>query len=232
MIASFGAPAAGAVFVPVNPLLKPEQVAFILRDCNVRVLVTSPERLALMKDALTECHDLRHVIVTDAVAGSASVGAMVSAPLALVNWSDLLASPPQPGHRVIDTDIVAILYTSGSTGKPKGVVLSHRNMVAGAKSVASYLENSSQDTLLAALPLITVLTLIWLYVEQQPEQKIANHAWYTFWYVLPTLPMFLAFPVLLPRLGFWPSLLACLIICLLCFALFALVLRRIGIQLF
>ena len=52
VMASFGAPAAGAVFVPINPLLKPEQVAFILRDCNVRVLVTSPERLALLKDVL------------------------------------------------------------------------------------------------------------------------------------------------------------------------------------
>lgn len=49
--------------------------------------------------------------------------------------------------------MAAILYTSGSTGHPKGVVLSHRNMVAGAKSVASYLENTSDDTLLAALPL-------------------------------------------------------------------------------
>jgi acyl-CoA ligase (AMP-forming) (exosortase A-associated) len=57
------------------------------------------------------------------------------------------------GWRVIDTDMTAILYTSGSTGKPKGVVLSHRNMVAGAKSVASYLENDARDTLLAALPL-------------------------------------------------------------------------------
>jgi acyl-CoA ligase (AMP-forming) (exosortase A-associated) len=49
--------------------------------------------------------------------------------------------------------MAAILYTSGSTGHPKGVVLSHRNMVAGAKSVASYLENNADDTLLAALPL-------------------------------------------------------------------------------
>src|SRR5664279_2867676 len=49
--------------------------------------------------------------------------------------------------------MAAILYTSGSTGKPKGVVLSHRNMVTGAKSVASYLENEPTDTLLAALPL-------------------------------------------------------------------------------
>ncbi|PIV32370.1 MAG: hypothetical protein COS34_13525 [Lysobacterales bacterium CG02_land_8_20_14_3_00_62_12] len=85
--------------------------------------------------------------------------------------------------------------------------------------------------LIAALPLVTVLTLIWLYLERQPPQKIANHAWYTFWYVLPTLPMFLAFPLLLPRLGFWPTLLASVVITLLCFGLFALLLRRFGIAL-
>ena len=45
--------------------------------------------------------------------------------------------------------------------------------------------------LVAALPLVTILTLIWLYVEKQPASKITQHAWYTFWYVLPTLPMFL-----------------------------------------
>jgi len=56
--------------------------------------------------------------------------------------------------------------------------------------------------LIAALPLVTVLTLIWLYLEKQPESKIANPAWYNFWYVIPTLPMFLAFPFLLKRLFF------------------------------
>ncbi len=85
--------------------------------------------------------------------------------------------------------------------------------------------------LIAALPLVTVLTLIWLHVEQQPTAKIANHAWYTFWYVLPTLPMFLAFPALLPRLGFWPTLGACTLITLGCFAAFALAVRRFGIVL-
>lgn len=151
VVASFGAPAAGGVFVPVNPLLKPEQVAFILQDCNVRVLVTSPERLMLLKDHLAQCHDLRHVVLTAAATGANT--ADNAAPLSVVEWHDLLASPVRAGHRVIDTDMVAILYTSGSTGRPKGVVLSHRNMVAGAKSVASYLENNGQDTLLAALPL-------------------------------------------------------------------------------
>jgi acyl-CoA ligase (AMP-forming) (exosortase A-associated) len=149
VVASFAAPAAGGVMVPMNPLLKPEQVVYIARDCNVRVLVTSPERLALLVPVLAECPDLRHVVVTDG-AGELPV---LPPGIGLHRWADLLAAPRRAGHRVIDTDLCAILYTSGSTGRPKGVVLSHRNMVAGAKSVASYLGNGPQDTLLAALPL-------------------------------------------------------------------------------
>jgi acyl-CoA ligase (AMP-forming) (exosortase A-associated) len=146
VIACFGAAAAGGVFVPLNPLLKPEQVGYILRDCNVRVLVTSPERLVSLSALLPECSDLRHVVVT---------GRPPRAPtgIELAGWSESVGAPRRPGHRVVDVDMAAILYTSGSTGKPKGVVLSHRNMVAGAKSVASYLENHADDTLLAALPL-------------------------------------------------------------------------------
>lgn len=149
VVASFGAPAAGGVMVPMNPLLKPEQVVYIAQDCNVRVLVTSPERLALLAPVLAQCPDLRHVVLTELPAQPPALPAAVS----LHGWAALLDTPPRPGHRVIDTDLCAILYTSGSTGRPKGVVLSHRNMVAGAKSVASYLENGPQDTLLAALPL-------------------------------------------------------------------------------
>ncbi len=85
--------------------------------------------------------------------------------------------------------------------------------------------------LLASLPLVTFLALIWLYVEKQPDEKIANHAWYTFWYVVPTLPMFLTFPFLLQRFGFWPTLGLSVLITLACFALFALLLRPFGIDL-
>lgn len=83
----------------------------------------------------------------------------------------------------------------------------------------------------AALPLVTVLTLIWLYVEHQPATKIANHAYYTFWYVIPTLPMFLLFPYFLPKWGFWPTLAACALLTMLCFFLFAAVLKQFGVQL-
>lgn len=85
--------------------------------------------------------------------------------------------------------------------------------------------------LIAALPMVTVLAIIWMYVEKQPMDKIANHAWYTFWYVVPTLPMFLAFPWLLPRLGFWPTLMASVVVTLVSFVLFAWLVRRYGIEL-
>ena len=150
VVAMFGASAAGAVFVPVNPLLKPEQVGFILRDCDVRVLVTSPERLELLRETLAACPALRRVVVT---AGPRIEPAGTPALPEILSWEHVVDAPAQRLHRVIDTDIAAILYTSGSTGRPKGVVLSHRNMVAGAKSVASYLDNQATDTLLAALPL-------------------------------------------------------------------------------
>ena len=149
VIALFGAAAAGGVFVPVNPLLKPDQVAYILKDCNVRILVTSAERLTFLGPVLSECHDLHAVVVV----GTAERTAASDGP-DIVAWGEALsrASNKQP-YRVIDTDMTAILYTSGSTGKPKGVVLSHRNMVAGAKSVAQYLENHPGDRILSALPL-------------------------------------------------------------------------------
>lgn len=85
--------------------------------------------------------------------------------------------------------------------------------------------------LIAALPLVTVLVLIWLYLEGQPAERISSHAWYTFWYVIPTLPMFLAFPYLMARFSFWIALGASALLTLLCFALFALLVRGIGVEL-
>jgi hypothetical protein len=85
--------------------------------------------------------------------------------------------------------------------------------------------------LVASLPLVTLLTLIWLYVEQQPLAKLGNHAYYTFWYVIPTLPMFLLFPFLLQRIGFWFSLLVSVVFTVALFAVYASVLRRFNINL-
>jgi acyl-CoA ligase (AMP-forming) (exosortase A-associated) len=153
VVAFFGAARAGAVFVPVNPILKPPQVEHILRDCNVRVLVTSAERLAMLAGSLSHCHDLRHVILVGETSEAAAKRGPASG-FSVHAWESLLSSASAtPAYRLIDNDIAAILYTSGSTGKPKGVVVSHRNLVAGAKSVSQYLDNRPEDRILAVLPL-------------------------------------------------------------------------------
>jgi acyl-CoA ligase (AMP-forming) (exosortase A-associated) len=148
VLAAFATAAAGGVFVPVNPLLKPPQVAHILRDCGVRVLVTTGDRLHALAEELAQCPDLRHVVL---VGGDDDAPAIAGK--SRCAWAALQGETGARLHRSIDGDVVALFYTSGSTGSPKGVVLSHRNMVAGAKSVAEYLENDERDVILSALPL-------------------------------------------------------------------------------
>jgi acyl-CoA ligase (AMP-forming) (exosortase A-associated) len=140
VVAMLGASAAGGVFVPVNPLLRAKQVAHILGDCAVKVLVTTRERLELLDDL----GPVEHVVLVGG--GERSDGVHF--------WEDLESAAPAPEPRgVLDVDMAAILYTSGSTGLPKGVVLSHRNLLAGAESVSTYLANDPDDVILAALPL-------------------------------------------------------------------------------
>ena len=82
--------------------------------------------------------------------------------------------------------------------------------------------------LIAALPLVTLLTLCWLHLEQQGTVKENRHAWLTFWYVLPSLPMFLVFPRLNQHLGFWWALTAGAVITVLAFLAVALIARGLG----
>jgi len=148
VVAMIAASAAGAVFVPINPALKPAQVQHILRDCGVRFLLSSGARVAQLGEVLIDCTALTTIVVSDALPSNVQIEKNT------VLWSSLMRHDIDDALPLrIDHDIAAILYTSGSTGKPKGVVLSHRNLVAGAESVSSYLHNTHDDRLLALLPL-------------------------------------------------------------------------------
>ncbi|WP_034950272.1 DUF3147 family protein [Erwinia oleae] len=91
--------------------------------------------------------------------------------------------------------------------------------------------NDRLGGLLAALPLVTVLVLIWMKLEGLPQAKIAAHAWYTFWYVVPTLPMFILFPFFYQRIGFWPTLAISCAMTIVIFLLWARLLKRFGVYL-
>jgi len=150
----FATSAAGGVFVPVNPLLKGSQVGYILKDCNVSILITHSHRLTTIEENLMTCPDLHTVIETDGTEPR-QIGGRIK----VLPWSNSLGchelaadDDKNIAGPVTDQDLAAILYTSGSTGNPKGVVLSHRNMVVGAESVSEYLGNTSDDRILAVLP--------------------------------------------------------------------------------
>lgn len=144
--AIFGAALAGAVFVPINPVLKGRQVAHILADSGASTLVTSVERWAAVREAVAQSPALNRVFLvggeTDGRDGSRRI----------IGWANLPEGRPVRSS-TIDADLAAIIYTSGSTGLPKGVALSHRNLIAGAHSVNAYLGNTADDVILAVLPL-------------------------------------------------------------------------------
>jgi acyl-CoA ligase (AMP-forming) (exosortase A-associated) len=143
----FAVSAAGGVFVPINHVLRPAQVGHILTDSGAEVLITSADRLSQLALVLSGTR-VRQVIVVDDSAPDPAASWQVH------NWADGQAlAPITRRSSAIDIDPAAILYTSGSTGPPKGVVLSHRNLIVGAESVNTYLENTSADVILSVLPL-------------------------------------------------------------------------------
>lgn len=86
--------------------------------------------------------------------------------------------------------------------------------------------------LVAALPVTTFLVLFWMYAEGAGDKKIASHIRYTLFFVLPTLPMFVLFPLVIARLGFWPAIASSVAITAICLYLFNLLAEPLGYKLF
>jgi hypothetical protein len=92
--------------------------------------------------------------------------------------------------------------------------------------------NPTFGALVASLPLISLLAMIWLWRETGDTVRIASHAQATFWYVLPSLPMFLLLPMMLRAgVGFWPSLLAGCVLTMALYAATIVIAAKFGINL-
>lgn len=94
------------------------------------------------------------------------------------------------------------------------------------------LVNDRLSALLIALPFTSIIAMVWMHQAKQSTERLANHAEGTFWFVLPTLPMFLIFPWMLRNgWGFWSALAANSLITIVLFWVTVVVLRRFGIDL-
>ena len=92
--------------------------------------------------------------------------------------------------------------------------------------------NDRLSALLIALPFTSLIAMIWMHPDHQSAERVANHAEGTFWFVLPTLPMFLILPWMLRHgWGFWAALAANCILTIGFFWLTVFILRRFGIDL-
>jgi amino acid adenylation domain-containing protein len=130
-VAIYGTLRAGAAFVPLNPTIKADKLAYVLRDCGAAVVVTDDALAPLAEAGRERALSVGHTLRAD-----------VEAPRDA-------ALPPPP----IAVDLAAIVYTSGSTGRPKGVMLTHANMTFAASSIVQYLRMRADDRVLCLLPL-------------------------------------------------------------------------------
>jgi long-chain acyl-CoA synthetase len=123
---------AGAVVVPINNFLKPDEVAYILKDCGARVLISE----TAMVEGTTR--------LREAIPG-----------LQILNIESIARSDSAPTreNKQTEQDLAIIIYTSGTTGRPKGAMLSHGNLLHNVESCRKVLEAVSFDRFAVLLPM-------------------------------------------------------------------------------
>lgn len=141
VVAMFAAAKVGAVVVNVNYQWTVEQLEYVADDCSARLMIID-DRVVRELEGRGLPYSVSHVLVKRSASGTGPFD----------SWSDLSDIMPSQEAIRLETELAMIIYTSGSTGRPKGVMLTHKNIVTGARSVARYLHLSEDDRLLSVLP--------------------------------------------------------------------------------
>ncbi len=165
--------ACGAVTVPIYPTQAVDQVGFILKNCEARLLfISNQKQIRRVQAALTSLkNDVPNLIVFDEKAEEyetlknfEATGAAVAAQNPAL-FNQLVA-------QVNPDDLATIIYTSGTTGEPKGVMLSHRNLVFDAVGSGHHLGPDKDDVFLSFLPLSHVFERTVLYLLMHHDVQI------------------------------------------------------------
>jgi long-chain acyl-CoA synthetase len=202
VISIFAILKAGGIFVPISPQVKLNKLGYIINNCQPHLLITSQEKLGKISGDISDFKGLELIIPIDS--SDSDTETICAANARILYYQDILKHNPHTAveQRCIDADLASLIYTSGSSGDPKGVMLSHLNMVSAANSITSYLENTSHDIIMDALPLsfdyglyqvlmsfsfggTVVLEKSFTYPQKIIEQVIAEKV--TGWPMMPTM---------------------------------------------
>jgi acyl-CoA synthetase (AMP-forming)/AMP-acid ligase II len=153
IIAYFACWKLGALAGPVNSLLKPHELVYIISNSEAKVLLVHSEFLPAIEGIRHDLPDLRAVtIFDDELEATQDIGPALGLPEA----------------NLTKDDEAIIIYTSGTTGKPKGCLLTHGNVIANARQIVAWLNFTEHDRLLTIMPLfhmnaVSVTTMSALY---------------------------------------------------------------------
>ncbi len=162
----FGILGAGAVLVPINNFLKPDEVNYILRDAGIDVVITD-EELAVHAPALLAARPSLKIFKVEDFQGESRIQNPESRPNSRGGAADESAredarpTSPEIANRKSqivncersEQDLAVIIYTSGTTGRPKGAMLSHGNVLHNVESCRIILETVQADRMAVLLPL-------------------------------------------------------------------------------
>ena len=160
VVGIFGVLKAGGVFVVVNYSTKPKKLAYIVRNCQAQVLITTWRKANDASHIRDEVESLSTIILASASSSHGQRTDAVPPAGDFLSFNDISKySSSRPPHVNIDLDLACLIYTSGSTGDPKGVMSDHSNVVFAASSIIKYLRNVPDDIVVNVLPLSFVYGL-------------------------------------------------------------------------
>lgn len=147
----------GASYVPLDPNAPAQRLAYIVRDSGIRALLTSSAKASGIQAMFPQNCQIDTLVLVDydLPQESRSVSAPVPDDIMVVNWKEVVESPPMSifDDLSIETDTAYTLYTSGSTGTPKGVMISHRNSLSFVNWATECAGLSSEDRVSSHAPL-------------------------------------------------------------------------------
>lgn len=149
----------GAVVVPINPTYTPNEISFIVRNSDAKVMVALDQLSPLLEKKEMLFPNIETVIICET--DEEKVRQCMQLDDVPLFFRDII----QRGEPVIqlenldENDNAIILYTSGTLGQPKGAMLTHKNIYSNARDVGTYLKMSSDDRVVATLPIFHVFAL-------------------------------------------------------------------------